>query len=202
MSIINELIQKAEATNSPQDYEKIASMYFFGNGVPKDHSKALVYYRKAADLGSVKAQTCAGIMYYRGYGVSKDSTLAKKYLKPAADRGSIDALCTLGWMCYNGDYGLLTGKGKAFTYWLKSSRLGDTESQLYIATSYLGDSWGEEKSYRKAAFWFMCAYQNRKASQKQIDQAKQYLDALSEHVNLDVVKNEVISKYPQYINLR
>ncbi|MGN0335773.1 MAG: tetratricopeptide repeat protein [Lachnospiraceae bacterium] len=201
MATIKELIERAQATNSKEVYEEIARMYFFGKGVQKDQSQALEYYKKAADLGSVYAQTCVGIMYYKGYGVSKNIKLAKQYLQPAADRGSIDALRNLGWMCYNGEYGFLTGKGKAFSYWMKASKLGDAESQIYVATSYLGDTWGEEQSNRKAAYWFMCAYQNRKATDNQIKEAKTKLDMLSSYVNLNAVKDEVVRKHPEYLNL-
>lgn len=202
MATINELLQKVQTSNNPKDYEEIARMYFHGRGVPKDQAKALTYYCKAADLGSVHAQACAGAMYYKGYGVAKNIKLAKKYLQPAADSGSVDALRDLGWMCYNGEYGLFTGKGKAFEYWMKAAKLGDPYSQNNIAASYLGDSWGEEKSYRKAAFWYMCAYQNRKAPQDQINEAKEKLNMLSRHVNLNAVKDEVVSNHPEYLNLK
>ncbi len=201
MSNIYELIQKAQASNSPQDYEEVAKMYYFGRGVQKDQAQALVYYRKAAELGSVHAMTCVGVMYYKGYGIARNIKMAKQYLQPAADRGSTDALRNLGWMCYNGEYGFLAGKGKAFTFWLKASKLGDTESQINIATSYLGDTWGEEQNYQKAAFWFMCAYQNRKASQDEINTAKEKLDMLSRYVNLNSIKDEIVTRYPQYLNL-
>ena len=202
MATINELIQTAQTTNSPQVYEEIACMYFNGNGVQKDQALALAYYRKATDLGSVHAQACAGVMYYKGYGVAKNIKMAKQYLQPAANRGSIEALRSLGWMCYNGEYGFLTGKGKAFEFWMKSSKLGDAESQINVATSYLGDTWGEEQSYRKAAFWFMCAYQNHKATQNQINEVKEKLNALSRHVNLNAVRDEVVSNHPEYLNLK
>lgn len=201
MATIDEMIKKAQSMNSVQAYEEVARMYFFGKGVQKDQGQALIYYKKAADLGSVYAQTCVGVMYYKGYGVAPNIKMAKQYLQPAAKRGSIEALRNLGWMCYNGEYGLLTGKGKAFTYWMQASKLGDAESQIYVGTSYLGDTWGEEQSYRKAAFWFMCAYQNRKASESQIKEAKKNLDMLSGHVNLDFVKGEVVSRHPEYLNL-
>lgn len=201
MATIEEMIQKAQQTNSKEAYEAVAQAFYFGRGVAKDVGQAFVYYKKAAELGSVSAQSCVGVMYYYAIGVARNCKLAKQYLQPAAERGAVDAIRTLGWMCYNGDYGLFAGKGKAFEYWMKSSKMGDAESQLYIGTSYLGDTWGEEKSYRKAAFWLMCAYQNRKASKEQISQAKEKLDMLSQHVNLGSIKDEVVRGHPEYINL-
>lgn len=201
MATINELLQKAQSTNSPQVYEEIARMYYNGYGVPQDKIKAAWYFRQAGDLGSVSAQTCAGLIYYKGLGVAKDIKMAKKYLQPAAENGSVEALRLLGRMCYDGEYGFFTGKGKAFSYWMKASKLGDAESQFYVATSYLGDTWGEEQSYRKAAFWFMCAYQNRKAPQHIITDARDRLNKLSRYVDLDDIKDEVVTKHPEYLNL-
>lgn len=202
MATIQELIQSAESSNSAQAYEKIGRMYLSGNGVRKDYAQAFTYFRKAADLGSVSAQACTGTMYYEGCGTAKNIKMAKQYLQPAADRGSAEALCCLGWMCYNGDYGFLAAKGKAFTFWLKAAKLGDAESQLNVAISYLNDTWGAEKSYQKAAFWFMCVFQNRRATQKQISTAKEKLTALARYVNLNAVRDEVVNMHPEYLNLK
>lgn len=202
MSSLQELLYEAQKTNSAQTYTQIARMYFNGQGTPRDLGNALIYFKKAADLGSVDAQVCTGIMYYKGQGTAVNHKIAKQYWQMAADRGSVEAMRRLGWMCYKGEYGFWASKGKAFEFWMKASKLGDAESQNYVGTSYMSDEWGEEKSYRKAAFWFMCSYQNRKASDAQIKAAKEALDRLSRHVDLDSVKHEVVTKYPQYINLK
>lgn len=202
MSTIDELLRQAQQTNSAKTYEQIARMYYSGSTTTKDHTKALFYFKKAADLGSVDAQVCIGIMYYKGYGTGVNHKMAKQYWQAAANQGSIEAMRRLGWMCYKGEYGFFASKGKAFEFWMKASKLGDAESQNYVGTSYMNDEWGEEKSYRKAAFWFMCSYQNRNATDAQIKAAKEVLDKLSRHVDLDSVKHEVVTKYPQYINLK
>ena len=202
MASLQDLLHQVQQTNSPQAYAQIARIYYNGNGVQKDHATALAYFKIAADLGSVDGQVFAGYMYYNGRGTAVNHKLAKQYWKMAADQGSTDAMRSLGWMCYRDEYGFLASKGKAFEFWMKASKLGDAESQNYVATSYLGDSWGEEQSYRKAAFWFMCSYQNRKASDAQIKAAREALDKLAHHVNLDSIKHEVVTRYPQYINLK
>ena len=201
MSNIELLLKKAQETNSKESYAEIGDIYFYGKDIPKDMSQAVVYYKKAADLGSVYGMERIGLMHYKGYGVAQNNKLAKRYLQTAANQGSIQALVDLGWMCYNGDYGFFASKGKAFELWLKASKRGNTEAQIYVATSYLGDDWDEEKSYRKAAFWFMCAYQNRKATNNQIGEAKAKLDMLARYVNLNDVKDEIVRKYSEYLNL-
>ena len=202
MASLQELLYEAQQTNSPQAYTQIARMYSSGNGAPKDFSKALTYFKKAADLGSLDAQVSVGYFYYNGHGIAVNHKMAKQYWKMAADQGSTEAMRNLGWMCYKKEYGFLADKGKAFEFWMKASKLGDAESQNYVATSYMGDNWGEEKSYRKAAFWFMCSYQNRNATDAQIKAARDALNKLSNYVNLDSIKHEVVTKYPHYINLK
>lgn len=201
MSNIESLIQKAQATNDKELYVQIGNAYMVGKNTTKDMSKAFTYYKKAADLGSADGKTQLGILYYRGYGVTRDCSMAKKYFQAASSEGSVAALFQLGMMCYNGDYGFFAGKGKAFEFWLKAAKKGYVEAQYNIATSYLDDTWGEEKSDRKAAFWYMCAYQNRKASKKTIEDAKAQLVRLSNRVDLNSIKDEIVRKYPQYLNL-
>lgn len=142
-----------------------------------------------------------GIAYYKGNGVSRDYKAAKKYLQEAANQGSTIALFYLGKMCYDGNYGFMAGKGKAFDFWMKAAKKGEPTSQYNIGTSYMSDEWGEEKSFEKAAFWFMCAYQNRKSSKNTIADSKKCLDSLSKYVNLNSVKDKVVKKHPEYLNL-
>lgn len=195
MATFNELLHNAQISNSPEAYEMLADKLYFGNGIQKDFGQALTFYRKAAELGSVRAQACVGIMYYNGDGVIKDVKMAKRFLKSAADQGSPIALRTLGWMCYNEEYDLFAAKGKAFEFWIKAAKLGDAESQFNVASSYMTDEWGEEQSYPKAAFWFMCASQNHTASQKIKDAARKRLSGLSRYVDLDDIYENVVENY-------
>ena len=193
-----------EKTSKESDKEvclKKGNEYYFGKNVSKDLSAAASYYKRAAELGSAMAKARLGEMYYKGYGVGINLGIAKKYLKEAADMKCTYALYVLGSMCYAGDYGFLAGKGKAFEFWKRAAKLGHPASQYMIACSYMGDEWGEEMSYKKAAYWFMCAYQNREAGKEVIDKAKIYLNKLSNQVNLDSVKSEIINVHPEYLNL-
>lgn len=198
---IEELKRKASVSNNPDDYTEIGDAYYWGRGVARDTSSAAAYYKIASDKGSALGKAMLGQLYYEGQGVPKSISTAKSYLKDAADMKCTHALWILGMMCYKGDYGFLTGKGKAFTFWERAGKLGHSCAQYMIANSYLGDEWGEEKSYKKAAFWFTCAYQNRLSSKETIEKSLEMLKKLSEYVNLGDVKAEVVRKYPQYINL-
>lgn len=201
MNTIEQMIKQAQETNDKALYVQIGNAYMLGKGVSKDMSKGVVFFRKAADLGSLDGKTKLGMAYYNGWGVTKDYGLAKKYFKEAADQDWLPALYQLGLMCYNGNYGFFASKGKAFEFWLKAAKKGHADSQYNVGTSYTTDEWGEEKSYEKAAFWFMCAYQNRKASKNTIEDSLHNLKCLEKYVNLNSVKDKVVRNYPQYLNL-
>lgn len=201
MATIEQLIRQAEETNDKELYVQIGNSYMYGKNVSKDMSKAVTYYSKAANLGSLDGKTKLGVAYYKGYGVSKDNSFAKKCFQEAAKQNWTPALFQLGLMCYNGDYGFFAAKGKAFEFWEKAAKKGHPVSQYNIGTSYMNDEWGEGKSYEKAAFWLMCAYQNRKADKQTIADSKKYLDYLSEYVNLSSIKMRIVQNYPGYLNL-
>lgn len=198
---IDQMLKEAQETNNAEVYIRIGDAYMTGKEVAKDMAKAFSFYEKAMNLGALAAKEKIGVSYYKAYGVAKDCKMAKKYLQEAANQGSVPALFHLGMMCYNGDYGFLTGKGKAFEFFLKAAKKGHPEAQYNIASSYMDDKWGEEKSFEKAAFWFMCAYQNRKSNKSTIDDSKKYLDYLSKYVNLNNVKEKIVRKNPEYLNL-
>ena len=62
-------------------------MYQNGLGTKQDYHDALVWYRKAADQGSVSAMTNVGWFYNKGWGVQQDYAEALKWYTIAADKG-------------------------------------------------------------------------------------------------------------------
>ena len=56
-------------------------MHEKGRGVPQDYSKALDWYRKAAERGDARAQFNIGTMYEKGYGVTQDSAEATAWFE-------------------------------------------------------------------------------------------------------------------------
>ena len=66
-------------------------MYLNGEGVAKDYSEAVKWYRLAAEQGSYQAQVNLGFMYATGKGVSQDYKEAYAWLHMAAAQGNSDA---------------------------------------------------------------------------------------------------------------
>ncbi|MGB2578124.1 TPR repeat protein [Elusimicrobium simillimum] len=49
---------------------RLGNMYYMGRGVERDFAKALDFYQKAVENGSVNAKTSLGTMYFLGHGVT------------------------------------------------------------------------------------------------------------------------------------
>jgi len=78
-------------------------MYANGEGVPKDASQAVTWYRKAAEQGYASAQFSLGFMYANGEGVPKNASQAVTWYRKAAEQGDAKAQFNLGVMYANGE---------------------------------------------------------------------------------------------------
>lgn len=74
----------------------LGDMHNGGSGVPQDHAKAALWYRKAAEQGNALAQTSLGVMYERGIGVPQNDKEAVSWLHKAAEQGHAEAQYILG----------------------------------------------------------------------------------------------------------
>ncbi len=70
-------------------------MYARGQGVPKDYSEGLKWFRKAAEQGDADAQLGLAAMYSQGKGVPEDDDEAIKWLRKAAAQGNAQAVRAL-----------------------------------------------------------------------------------------------------------
>ena len=77
-------------------------MYIRGDGVPKDYSEALKWFRLAAEQGEPNAQYSLGKMYDDGVGVPKNDTEGVKWYLLAAEQGLMPAMRNLAGMYISG----------------------------------------------------------------------------------------------------
>ncbi len=82
-----EMKRKAESGDAKSQFG-LARLYYNGNGVTKDDTKAAEWYRKAAEQGNDFAQYKLGAMYDKGEGVPKDAATAVEWWKKAAAQGN------------------------------------------------------------------------------------------------------------------
>jgi TPR repeat protein len=77
-------------------------MYVNGEGVPKDYTEAVKWFRKAAKQGDSRAQFSLGLRCANGEGVPQDYLEAVKWYRRAAEQGDSSAQNNLGLMYANG----------------------------------------------------------------------------------------------------
>ncbi len=86
-----EVVSQSRRSRHAKTQFNLGLMYAEGQGLPRDHTEAGKWFRKAADQGDAKAQADLGVSYANGLGVPQDFVLAFMWLDLAAVQGSEDA---------------------------------------------------------------------------------------------------------------
>jgi TPR repeat protein len=149
-----ELKAKAEAGDADSEYQ-LGFRYCNGEGVPKDFSKAVKWFRKAADQSNVQAETALGYCYATGQGVAKEHTEAAKWYRKAAEQNFAQAEFNLG-NCYANGQGVAKDDAEAVKWYRKAAEQGFAQAQISLALSYaLGQ--GVAKDYVESYKWTLLA---------------------------------------------
>ena len=157
-------------SSSPEDAEKqndLGYKYQYGKGVKKDLTKAIYWYRKAAEQGYAMAQYNMGVCYANGRGVTQDYAEAVKWYRKAAEQGYADAQNNLG-VCYYGGKGTKKDYQLAVFWFKRAAENGDAYAQNNLGECYR-DGEGVEKDLTQARFWFKkSAEQGNKKGQENL----------------------------------
>lgn len=129
-----EIKKKAEAGNADAQ-SSLGSMYFDGNGVPKDAAKAVEWYQKAAAQGSASAQHLLGSIYLRGKDAHYDAAKAVELIQKASAQGNAEAQSKLGWM-YDSGVGVPKDAAKAVDLFQKAAAQDNASAQYYLGSAY------------------------------------------------------------------
>ncbi|GEM_PF-3374223 len=99
-------------------------------------SKAVTWYRKAANADLASAQYNLGNMYLKGLGIQKDWYQAAYWFKKAAEKGSIRAQNNLG-VLFAQDKELMGDKAQSFSYYQSAAQQGHAIAQYNLGMAYL-----------------------------------------------------------------
>jgi TPR repeat protein len=159
----------------------LAKMYYNGQGVSQDYSKAAHYYKLSADQGDADAQNNLALMYYYERGVKQDYKEASKYYKLAADQGNAQAQNSLALMYDNGQ-GVDQNYEEAVKYYQLSADQGNALAQNNLASMYENGQ-GIKQDYEEAERYYKLAADQGNALAQynlaSIYEVKQnYLDAI------------------------
>lgn len=136
------------AQNNPEKLYNIGELYYDGICVEQNYQKAIEYYKKAAELGSVDALKELGVMYGEGIGVEQDYKKAFEYYEQAAKRGNAVALNNLGYMYQHGE-GVEQDFEKAKKLYEKAAEQGISGAVSNLGYMYYNGE-GVEQDYKKA----------------------------------------------------
>ena len=98
---LTELQAQAEQGVAEAQHD-LGVLYHEGLGVPRNHRKAVKWFRKAANQGYAKGRFDLAVMYEHGRGVPQDYQEAAKWYHKAADQGDARAQFNLGSLHYEG----------------------------------------------------------------------------------------------------
>ncbi|MEO6395341.1 MAG: tetratricopeptide repeat protein [Devosia sp.] len=112
--------------------DTLSHIYWWGDGVPPDHTEALKWSRRSAALGSSAGQHDLAIHYLNGDVVKKDAEMGASLYKMAAEQGDAHAKAGLGSLYLKG-----TGVPEDFDQGMALIRAA-AEQGYYRAQSSLG----------------------------------------------------------------
>ncbi len=131
---------------------RLGFMYAKGQGVARDYSQAVEWFRKAAEQGLTKAQYNLGVMYHGGQGVAQDDVQAVKWWRKAAEQGDAEAQYNLG-LAYRLGEGVAQDDAQAVEWYRKAAEQGDAVAQYNLGFMYAKGQ-GVARDYSQAVAWF------------------------------------------------
>jgi uncharacterized protein len=152
----------------------VGSMYFMGDGVPKNFTEASTWYRRAAEGGNEMAQYTLGRMYDAGHGVPKNFLEAAKWYRKAAEQDNSEAQYGLGVLLEKG-FGVAKDSAEAVNWFRQSAEQGNVAAQKKMVVFFLhGD--GVPRDVVEALAWLNVVAASGDREAKQL---RDELDAVS-----------------------
>jgi hypothetical protein len=111
-------------------------MYQLGQGINRDHSEAIEWYRKAAEHGHIDAQVKLGHMFYNVSWRHKNSDEAMIWFSKAAEQGNAEAQYYLANMYQHGQ-GVTRDLKEAENWYIKAIEHGDDEMKRKVISACL-----------------------------------------------------------------
>ncbi len=120
--------REAAGKRHPAAAYETALAYFDGQGVKADKAKGILWMRRAAAFGEVRAQFYLGQAYFQGEGIEQDETKAAALFTKAAMQGHAEAQYALGEM-YSAGRGVPKNQPWAARWYGKAALQGLREAQ-------------------------------------------------------------------------
>lgn len=175
------LIIAADKYNMPYAKFRVASAYFYGEGIDKNIEKAFQYCLESANLGCDAAQFWLGKDYYISDEFKLETNLdkAKYFLTLAYNQGNAKASYFLGLMYYFGE-GVSKDYFIAINYF-KTAK----DDEIWQACAFLGQIYFEQGNYYSARIELEKSFFENNIILNGATLAKIYKDGLECDQNID-----------------
>ena len=161
------VISNEEQLSDPWLLYFLGKAFHYGIGISKDYTKAMQWYRQAAERGYATAQNNIGILHYNGNGVARDYNEAMTWFREAAEQGHATATSNIGFMY---EYGRSVTKDyqEAMRRYRQAAELGSVYGQYNLGRMYR-DGYDGMRNKDEIFAWFLkAAEQGHKESQYQV----------------------------------
>ncbi len=146
--------QMTDEELGPDGLMLIAGAYYSGIPTAIRYTKAIEYYKKAADFNNSNAMAMLGSMYSNGMGTEVDYKEAVKWYEKAAELGNAVAWNNLG-MMYQTGQGVTKYYNGARDCYLKAAELGSSDAMCNLG--YLYHMGLQTLDYKLAMKWYLKA---------------------------------------------
>ena len=148
--------QAAAKGGNARAQHSLATLYYDGEGVTKDVTEAVKWYRLSAEQGYLAAQRDLAYAYALGEGVVEDEAEAIKWYRLAAEQGDADSQLSLGSLLLEKNH------DQALEWYLRAANQGDVQAQYTLAGIYYMGA-GVERDIPEAHFWMSLVAQSPEA---------------------------------------
>lgn len=131
---------------------QIGRCYETGDGVGKDQTEAVKWFRMAAEHGHADAAFDLAKSFRFGIGVRRNRATALKWLRKAAEQGHIKAIVLLG-MHHLNEFEEEYNPRKAVNLFRQAADLGDAWGMFHLGECYINGD-GVRKDFDAAYLWF------------------------------------------------
>ncbi len=148
-----EWVRKGAIENNSEAQCLLGRYYFEGAyGISKSYEKALLWFEKAYNLGSIEASVLIGIMHLEGDGICVDSQTAVKYFKEAVEKEDEEARYLLGMCMFDGN-GIERNRVKGLRMIREAANSDVIPANVFLAKAYSGQKEGVEKDEEETFKW-------------------------------------------------
>jgi len=142
-------LTEAAVAGSSAAMEQLASMLWYGEGVPQSKDEAVRMLRRAAELGNYKAQVFLGGLHLFGEQVEQDFLQARVWFEAAANQGDAFAMFELAELYGNG-LGVEADDSKRYELLTRAAELSNPDAQRELGILHFHDA--VRRDYAKAFY--------------------------------------------------